>query len=142
MARILGIDYGTARIGLAISDPLGVLARGLKTLPVAKMDLEDIVQWIAAVIEVEQVETVVMGLPKRTDGKPSESEAGARALAAALEAKTGMSPVWWDERYTTVIAHRQLSEAGFKTDRKRRRTEVIDQVAATVLLQEYLDANR
>lgn len=137
--RFLGIDYGDKRIGTAISDPLGITARGFETVNWNGIDNTWAVDRLVAIITDFHITTMVIGLPRRTDGKYSESETKARALATVLEARTGCPVVFKDERYTTVLASRVLRETGV---RGAKRKAVIDQVAAEIILQEYLESRR
>lgn len=137
--RFLGIDYGDKRIGTALSDPLGITARGLETINWNGIDNTWAVDRLVTLVAEHQVSAIIMGLPRRTDGKASESEAKARALAAELESRTGKPVIFKDERYTTVIASRFLRETGV---RGAKRKAVVDQVAAEIILQEYLESRR
>lgn len=134
MKRWLGIDLGEARIGLAISDQLGALAHPLQTLAHSAHVLDE----ICAVVTAEGVGGVVLGLPKNMDGSLGPAAAKAKAFADQLRAKLpALQVVLWDERLTTVEAQRALHAAGRNAKRSRK---VIDQVAAQILLQNYLDA--
>ncbi|MDD2457648.1 MAG: Holliday junction resolvase RuvX [Eubacteriales bacterium] len=137
--RFLAIDYGDARIGTAVSDLLGITARGLETINWNGQDSAWAMDRLVALVEDLQITTVVMGLPRRTDGKTSESETKARAMGEALAARTGRTVVYRDERYTTVLASRVLRETGV---RGKKRKAVVDQVAAEIILQEYLESRR
>jgi putative Holliday junction resolvase len=134
--RVLGIDVGSVRVGLAISDETCTLASPLATIP-----NEPRTMWarIAREMEDRQVDRVVIGLPRRLDGSEGDAAEHARAFAAELERRTATSIELWDERFTTTIAERSLIESGV---RRKRRREVIDSVAAAVLLQNWLDARR
>jgi putative Holliday junction resolvase len=138
MARILGIDHGTARIGLAISDELELVASPLKTLDAADEPL----QAIAAIVRDKQVGRIVVGLPLRMSGEHGEAavrvEKFVEALGKALRHELPIELV--DERLSSVEAEASLSRAGI-TDRHARR-EVVDQLAAVVILQEYLNSQR
>jgi putative holliday junction resolvase len=135
----MGIDYGTARIGIAVSDPMGVIARGIATIRWNGKDMEKVLDKIAGLVSEHDIRGLVIGIPRRTDGKPGECEDKARELAAALAVKTGLQPVLQDERYTTVLASRILRETGLQASRRR---DVIDQIAAEIILQEYLESRR
>lgn len=135
LSRILGIDYGGARIGVAISDPLGITARGLETLRWNGRDATKALSRLCELIDTHGVSRVVIGQPRRTDGRESETQLEAEAFAAELGELSGATIIWCDERYTTRIAHRLLSELSFRGDRRA----VIDQVAASIILQDYLD---
>lgn len=135
----LGIDFGTRRIGVAISDSLGMLARRFETINWNGKDDTWALNRLAEIIESQQVHGVVMGLPRRTDGLAGESEKMAMSFAEKLEDKTGISPTLRDERYTTVLAGRILTETGVHRDKKK---QVIDQIAAEIILQDFLDSRR
>ncbi len=137
--RWLGIDYGEIRIGVAISDPLGLTARGLETIRWNGQDWTWAIQRIAELARQYAITGIVIGIPRRTDGRPGPSEEKARLLAGELATATGLTPVLQDERYTTVLANRILQETGV---RGGRRKAVIDQVAAEIILQEYLESRR
>lgn len=137
--RYMGIDYGTVRIGVAVSDPLGVVARGLETIKVKRHDPDYALGRIIELIKEYEVGTVVVGLPRRTDNRPGPSEDNARALAEAIKAGTGVEVVLQDERFTSVIANRILRDSTVKADKKR---DVVDQVAAEVILRDYLEQVR
>jgi len=132
----LGVDVGTVRVGVAMSDPHGVLATPVTTLARNTVDGSDLKALIALVEEHEVVE-VVVGLPKTLRGSDGPAVTAARSYGAALAAAIAPVPVVYvDERLTTVSADRQLAEAGV---RGRARRKVIDQVAATRILQNRLD---
>lgn len=135
----LGIDYGQARIGLAISDPLGLVAHGLETINWNGRDLEWALNRIVALVREHQVCGLVLGIPRRTDGRAGETESQARQLAVILVERTGLQPILRDERYTTVLAGRIMREAGI---RGQKRKAVVDQIAAEIILQEYLESRR
>ncbi len=135
----MGIDYGDARIGIAVSDSLGMLARGIETIRWNGIDLAWALNRIVELVREHQIVGLVIGIPRRTDGKPGASEEKARHLAGELAALTGLEPVLKDERYTTVLAARVMRETGI---RSQRRNEVIDQIAAEIILQEYLESRR
>ncbi|NCA98123.1 MAG: Holliday junction resolvase RuvX [Clostridia bacterium] len=137
--RYLAIDYGDARIGTAVSDPLGITARGLETINWNGRDWSWALDRLTALIEDLQITTVIMGLPRRTDGKTSETETKARAMGEELVARTGRPVLYRDERYTTVLASRVLRETGV---RGQKRKAVVDQMAAEIILQEYLESRR
>ena len=135
----MGIDYGQARIGLAVSDSLGMFARRLETINWNGQDLTWGLDRIESLIREQGVVGLVVGIPRRTDGKASDSEEQARRLAVMLTERTGLPMVLWDERYTTVLAGRIMRETGI---RKERRKTVVDQIAAEIILQEYLESLR
>ena len=135
--RILGIDYGDARIGLALSDASATLCGRAWTL--TEWNLERAVAAIADVVRAEGVERIVLGLPKNMDGTVGPRAEKCETLAKELEERTGLHVVLWDERRTTVAAHEILHRSG-KKEKKHRQS--VDAVAATLILQGYLDFKR
>lgn len=136
MTRIVGVDPGEARIGLAISDEGHSIAFPRETVD-ARGGLERAVDRVRDALADERVETMVVGLPLRLDGTEGEAARRARVFGEALREAFGAEVVYWDERLTTVAAERSLREMGRRGSRRR---EVVDQSAATILLQGYLDA--
>ena len=132
--RILGVDPGSRRIGLALSDEDGRIALPLDTLVRAG---DDAAQAVADRARDEGAREIVIGLPLEMDGTDGPAAKRARRFATAVERASGVRVVLWDERLTTVAAERALREAGVKGAAKKR---VVDQAAATLLLQGYLDA--
>ncbi|MGI8891706.1 MAG: Holliday junction resolvase RuvX [Chthoniobacterales bacterium] len=135
MKRIMGIDYGTARIGVALSDELQMLAHPAETIAVAKV--ADPVARIVAIVQEKNVERIVVGLPRHMNGSVGASAEAATQFAKKLEARVGCEVKTWDERLSTVAAQNALREAGKSTRQSRG---YIDQVAAQMLLQSYLDS--
>jgi putative Holliday junction resolvase len=137
--RILAVDPGSVRVGLALSDEGESLATPLSTLRPGR----DLGARVAAVARDAGAELVVVGLPRRLDGTEGPEAAGARELAAAVSA-AGLSAELWDERFTSVMAEAALREARPRRGRKAaaaRRADT-DRVAAAVLLQSFLDSRR
>ena len=135
--RILAIDYGSQRIGLALSDPTGTLARPLPFVP-AKGDAK-LAREIAALAVKEQAETLLLGLPRNMDGTSGEAAIKVQAFATELGKATTIRIKLIDERLTTVQASRQLQESGKNTRKQRGQ---IDSESACVLLQSYLDTQQ
>lgn len=135
MARVLAVDYGEKRIGLAISDELEISASPLMTL--TKKSDEDAANQIAQIVSRFRVAKVVVGLPRRTDGKEGEMEQRVKAFAEKLRRKVKVPIVFFDERFTTRIAEQVLLEADLT---RRKRKQVRDRLAAAILLQSYLEA--
>ena len=131
--RIMAIDYGDAHTGIAISDATGFLAGYTTTINSRKAEV--VLEEIARLVTEHKVEELVMGFPKNMDGTEGPRAELYRAFAGQIKEKTGMAPVLWDERRTTVDAHRILFEAG-KNAKKRKKT--VDAVAATLILEGYL----
>lgn len=134
MGRVLGIDFGMKRIGLALSDPSKMIASPLKTVQAGK-SLEQTVDLILN--ELEGVETIVVGLPLLLSGKDSETTTTVRKFAALLEEKSSLPLVLWDERLTTTQVERLLKDEG--NMRRKRRSQHLDTMSATLILQNYLD---
>jgi len=132
--RILGVDPGDARVGLALSDELGMLAHPLETIAVAKADP---VARIAALVGEKGISAVVVGVARNMDGSFGPAAEKSRALIAQLKERLTCPVIAWDERLTTVSAQRALREAGRDA---RRQKAVIDQAAAQIILQGWLDA--
>ena len=135
MTRTLGIDHGEARIGLAISDELGMLAHPLETIAVKK--IADPVAHIAGIVARDKIGGIILGLPRNMDGTYGPAAEKVRAFSEKLRAACGCPVKLWDERLTTVAAQRSLHEAGRNAKNSR---EVIDQVAAQLILQGWLDS--
>jgi putative Holliday junction resolvase len=132
MNRILGLDFGRARIGVAISDELQMLAHPLETIPAN----EEPASRVAEIVREKQVEHVVAGIPRQMNGQIGTAATEVIEFVEKLRAILPCPVVTWDERLTTVAAHRALRDAGKKT---RHTRAYVDQVAAQMILQSYLD---
>jgi putative Holliday junction resolvase len=130
--RILGVDFGRARIGIAVSDELGMLAHPVKTIPASR----DAAKQIAEIVREKNAERVVIGLPRHMNGSVGEAAGEALAFAGELRKLLSCEVVTWDERLTTIAANRALHDGGRKT---RDSKNIVDQVAAQMILQGYLD---
>jgi putative holliday junction resolvase len=137
VARILAVDYGEKRIGLAVSDELGITASPLMTL-VRRSD-DETVRQIAQLASKLRVTQIVVGLPRRTDAQEGEMERKVKAFAEKLRQAVSVPVVLFDERFTTRIAEQVLLEADLS---RRKRKQVRDRLAAVILLQSYLDSQR
>ena len=131
--RSLGVDLGTVRVGVALSDPTGILATPLGVLPRSA----DLLDRLADLVLKHDVATVVVGLPRSLDGQERRAARAARAEASLLAERVGVPVHLQDERLSTVAAHAGLAAAG-KTSRQRRGS--VDASAAAVLLQSWLDS--
>ena len=134
--RILALDLGKKRIGLALSDPLGITAQGLPTLQRTRIR-EDLAA-LAALIEEREVTLILMGHPLHMSGAESRQAAYTREFAERLGRLTGKEIKLWDERLTTVEAQRVLRQSGIGIEKRAR---AVDQLAAVILLESYLDSN-
>jgi putative Holliday junction resolvase len=132
MNRILGLDFGRARIGVAISDELQMLAHPLETIPAN----EEPASRVAEIVREKQVDHVVVGIPRQMNGQIGTAATEVLEFVEKLRAILPCPVVTWDERLTTVAAHRALRDAGKKT---RDTRGYVDQVAAQMILQTYLD---
>jgi putative Holliday junction resolvase len=135
--RYLGLDLGTRRIGVAVSDELGLTAQPLSTLETASED--DAIAAIRSLIRRYAVDEVVIGLPKNMNGTCGPAAEQALALAARLEAEGQVKVAMWDERLTSKAAERLLIEADVRRSRRKR---AVDQMAAVLILQGFLDRRR
>lgn len=137
MERIIGIDYGRKRIGLAVSDPLGIFASPLETVANAK-----IIEYLKQYAEKEPIVRFVVGMPINMNGAPSEAAAQVRGFLSLLSRSFPDIPIdLEDERFTSVLAHRAMIDGGMKASRRREKTEV-DRISASIILQSYLDRKR
>ncbi len=132
--RILALDVGEKRIGVAVSDPLGITAQGLEVLLRRDPDAD-----LARLVELARhwgVQEIVLGLPRHMDGRPGQAVPEILELARRLKEALGVKVATWDERLTTVEAERVLLQADVS---RRRRRRVVDQMAAVLILQGYLE---
>ena len=135
--RIMAIDYGDARTGVALSDPTGFLAG--QTFVIKSRKQEVVLEELAALVQRQGAQELVMGYPRNMDGTLGPRAEKYAAFARRLEEATGLPVALWDERRTTVDAHRILGEQGV---RAKNRKDKIDSVAATLILEGYLDWKR
>ncbi|MCK4224930.1 MAG: Holliday junction resolvase RuvX [candidate division Zixibacteria bacterium] len=134
MARILSIDFGERRIGLAVSDPLGITAQGLPTIDTRKT--KDILSYIRSIIEEKNVTMIVVGMPKNMNGSIGFKGKEVKRFIGKLTQKTGVKVIAWDERLTSVQSLKSMREMGTKQKKK----EAVDRISATLILQSYLDS--
>lgn len=131
MTRYLGIDYGAKRVGLAISDGLGLTARPLDVVP-----RSEVADRVADIASTHDVGKLIIGLPTGLGGHEGSSAQGARELGEELSARTGLPVEYVDEKFTSRLAEGALLDSGM---RRRKRRETVDKVAAAIILQTYLD---
>ena len=135
MGRILAIDYGTRRTGIAVSDPLRIIAGGLTTVETHGLE-----RWIAQYMAENDVSTIVIGKPTQMNGQPSETWSRIEPLAGRLRrAYPDKEVVFHDERFTSVLAHRTMLESGIGR-MARRDKALVDKISATIILQSYMDS--
>ena len=133
--KVMGLDLGDARTGVALSDELKMMAHSYGTL--YNKDGEDLLTQLEPIVKENNLEAVVIGLPKNMNGTVGERGEKAKEFAKNFEEKFGIKTILWDERLTTVSAHRVLSEANV---RGKKRKKVVDTVSAVFILQCYLDS--
>ncbi|RME94354.1 MAG: Holliday junction resolvase RuvX [Verrucomicrobia bacterium] len=133
--RIMALDYGSKRIGVALSDPTGTIASPLEFIPARPEDR--FLARLREIIAEHDVGRIVLGMPRNMDGSYGPAAEAVRAFAEKLRAAIDLPLVFWDERLTTAMANRFLIEGNMS---RRRRKEKVDQTAAAILLQSYLDS--
>jgi len=133
--RVLALDLGKRRIGLALSDALGITAQGLETLE--RTNIREDVARLAKLAAENEVRLLLMGDPLHMSGHAGRQAGYAREFAERLRAATGLPVEFWDERLTTVAAQRVLRESGISIE---KRAKAVDRLAAVILLESYLDS--
>ena len=137
MGRILAIDYGRKRTGLAVTDPLRITAN-----PLITVETKELTRWLDAYFKKEQVDEVVIGHPTRMNGEDSESMNYIRPFMALFAGKFPDIPItMYDERFTSVLAHKAMIAGGMKK-KDRQNKAVVDKIAACIILEGYLDSLR
>ena len=135
--RILGLDFGSKTVGVAVSDPLLVTAQSVEIIRRKQENkLRQTLARIEALIEEYQVDRIVLGLPRNMNATEGERAEKTREFAQMIFRRTGIEPVFWDERLTTVAADKLMMEAGV---RREDRKDHVDAIAASFILQGYLD---
>ena len=138
MARIIAIDYGRKRTGLAVTDPLQIIANGLTTVPTHQLET-----FLTDYVRKEQVERIVVGLPKQMNGQMSESWQYIEPFLNRLRKVMPNMPVEMvDERFTSVLAHQAILQSGVGKQRRREDKGMVDEISATIILQSYLESRR
>ena len=134
MSRVLSIDYGVRRTGLAVTDPLQIIAGGLTTVETPRL-----IAYLKEYVQHEAVERFVVGLPKQTNGKDSDNLPRVKSFVGQLKKTFPDIPVeMWDERYTSVLAHQAMLEGGL--GRKARQNKaLVDEISATIILQGWME---
>lgn len=137
MGRLLSIDYGKKRVGIAVSDPLKIIANGLRTVETNK-----IFAFLKSYFEKEIVEVVVVGLPKQMNNEPSENmERVEKFVEKFKKTFPDMNVEYYDERFTSKIAHRTMIDGGLKK-KQRMNKSLVDEISATIILQSYMESKR
>lgn len=136
MSRILAIDYGQKRTGIAVSDTLQMIANGLTTVPT-----HELLAFIVDYVGKEPVERILIGLPKQMNNEASENMRRIEPFVRTLKKLPDMPVEYVDERFTSVLAHRTMLEAGLKK-KARQNKSLVDEISATIILQSYLESKR
>lgn len=138
MGRILAIDYGRKRTGLAVTDPLQIIANGLTTVPTHTLE-----QYLLDYMSREQVDCIVVGKPRQMNGEMSESWRYIEPFLNRLKKiKPDVPVVLEDERFTSVLAHQAILQSGVGKQRRREDKGMVDEISATIILQQYLENKR
>ncbi len=136
--RILSIDYGKKRTGLAVTDPLQIIAGGLGTVETSVL-----YEYIEAYTQREQVERIVIGKPMQPNGQPSENMVRVENFYNRWRKAHPEIPIeYYDERFTSVLAHRAMIDGGVKKKTRRENKGLVDEISATIILQDYLQSRK
>ena len=137
MARILSIDYGRKRTGLAVTDPLQIIAGGLATVSTSEL-----FEWLQAYVAREQVERIVIGEPRQPNGQPSENLVRVQQFVNRWRKAVPAVPIdYYDERFTSVLAHQAMIDGGLKK-KARQDKALVDEISATIILEDYMRSRK
>lgn len=137
MSRLLAIDYGKKRTGIAVSDPLQIIANGLTTV-----ETQQLFEFLKSYFEKEKIEKVIIGLPKQMNNQPSENAPRIEKFAEKLQTLyPGLEVVFYDERFTSKMAQRAMIDGGVKK-KQRQNKALVDEISATIILQGYMESLR
>lgn len=137
MARILSIDYGKKRTGLAVTDPLQLIAGGLATVATSEL-----FEWLSQYVSRESVERIVIGEPRQPNGQPSENLPRVQQFVNRWRKQMPQVPIeYYDERFTSVLAHQAMLEGGLKK-KARQDKALVDEISATIILQDYMRSRK
>ena len=137
MARIMAIDYGRKRTGIAVTDSLQMIANGLTTVPSGEL-----VKFLQEYTAKEPVERIVVGQPKQMNNEPSENMRYVQAFVTHLKRTIPQIPIeYYDERFTSVMAHQAMLEGGLRK-KKRQEKALVDEISAVIILQAYLESKK
>lgn len=138
MPRILSIDYGKKRTGLAVTDPLQIIANGLKTV-----ETKDLFDFLSQYVQKEEVERIVVGKPMQPNGQPSENLARVENFVNRWRKAQPSIPIeYYDERFTSVLAHRAMIDGGVRKKERRENKGLVDEISATIILQDYMNSKK
>ena len=136
MGRLLAIDYGTKRTGIAVTDPLKIIATGLTTVAT-----HELLPFLEQYMRKEVVESIIVGAPKQLDNTPSENMKFVKTFVKKLGQLVPEIPIiYFDERFTSVMAHRAMLEGGLKK-KDRQNKALVDEISAVILLQSYMESS-
>ena len=137
MARILSIDYGRKRTGIAVTDPLQIIAGGLATVSTSEL-----FEWLQQYLKREQVERIVIGEPRQPNGQPSENLQRVQQFVNRWRKAHPEVPIdYYDERFTSVLAHQAMLDGGLRK-KARQDKALVDEISATIILEDYLRSCR
>ena len=137
MARILSIDYGKKRTGIAVTDPLQIIAGGLATVSTSEL-----FEWLKAYLAKEPVERIIIGEPRQPNGQPSENLARVQQFVNRWRKAVPEVPIeYFDERFTSVLAHQARLDGGLKK-KTRQDKALVDEISATIILEDYLRSRK
>ena len=137
MGRIIAIDYGRKRTGIAATDKLQIIANGVATVPSGEL-----IDFLSVYVAQEEVELIVIGQPKQLNNEPSENMKYVESFVNALKRKIPQIPVeYYDERFTSVLAHQAMLAGGLKK-KKRQDNALVDEISAVIILQAYLESKK
>lgn len=135
--RIISVDYGKKRTGLAVTDPLQIIANGLATVSTSEL-----FDYLKSYVQKEQVERIIIGKPMQTNGQPSENLARVEQFVNRWRKAVPNIPVeYYDERFTSVLAHKAILDSGIGKKARRENKGLVDEVSATIILQDWMRAN-
>ena len=138
MGRILSVDYGKKRTGLAVTDPLQIIAGALSTI-----ETKDLFDFLSAYVVREGVERIVIGKPTQPEGSASETLARVENFVNRWRKVRPEVPIeYYDERFTSVLAHRVILESGVKKKTRRENKGLVDEISATIILQDYMNSKK
>lgn len=137
MGRLVAIDYGTKRTGIAVSDNLKIIATGLATVPT-----HTLFDYLKSYMEKETIECIVVGMPKQMNNEYSENMKHIRPFVEKLKAKyPNLQVIYYDERFTSVMAHQAMLDGGLKK-KDRQNKALVDEISAVIILQSYMESLR
>ena len=137
MARIVSVDYGRKRTGIAVTDPLQLIANGLVTVSTSEL-----FTFLSDYVNREQVERIVVGEPRQPDGTPSENMERVKQFVNRWQKAMPQIPIeFYDERFTSVLAHRTMIDAGLGKKRRQDKA-LVDEISATIILQSYMESRK